>query len=249
MASIGGRRGGFGTTLLLSGSIVGATLLVLFACTRLFPDASLTTLAVVGGIASTLIAVMITRLIGARLVWKGVYAVSDGLLSLSEGDYGVRLAVERDDEVGRLVARFNTLAERLRRDRSGVYQKEMLLEQVLAASTTIAVIVNEADRIVYSNPAAEQFFQPSGAGKKIDGERLGDLLVAGPRELIEAAAATHDVLFTCERGDAAEPETFHLAKHYFEISTQKHTLFMLKPLTKELARKEVETWKKAIRVL
>ena len=40
-----------------------------------------------------------------------------------------------------------------------------------------------------------------------------------------------------------------MAKHYFEISTQKHTLFMLKPLTKELARKEVETWKKAIRVL
>jgi two-component system nitrogen regulation sensor histidine kinase NtrY len=246
LASIGGRRGGFGTALLLAGGIVGATLGVLFVCSRMLPDASVSTLALVGGIAATVVAMIITRLVGARLVWKGVYAVSDGLLSLAEGDYGVRLAVERDDEVGRLVGRFNTLAERLRRDRSGVYQKEMLLEQVLAASTTIAVIVNEADRIVYSNPAAEQFF---GGGKKIDGERLGDLLVAGPRELLEAAAATHDVLFTCERGDAAEPETFHLAKHYFEISTQKHTLFMLKPLTKELARKEVETWKKAIRVL
>ena len=30
---------------------------------------------------------------------------------------------------------------------------------------------------------------------------------------------------------------------------QRHTLYILRPLTKELARKEVETWKKAIRVL
>jgi len=246
MASIGGRRGGFGPTLLLAAGIVLATLGVLFAWSRMLPGASLGTLAAVGGVTATVVAVVLTRLVGARLVWKGVYAVSDGLLSLSEGDYGVRLAVERNDEVGRLVARFNTLAERLRRDRSGVYQKEMLLERVLAASTTIAVIINEGDRIVYSNLAAEQFF---GGGKKIDGERLRELLAAGPRELLEAAAAPHDVLFTCERPDVAEPETFHLAKHYFEISTQKHTLFMLKPLTKELARKEVETWKKAIRVL
>src|SRR3954451_14469935 len=65
----------------------------------------------------------------------------------------------------------------------------------------------------------------------------------------EAAHALTDILFTCERPGAGEPETFHLSKHYFEISTQRHTLLLLKPLTQELARKEVETWKKAIRVL
>jgi two-component system nitrogen regulation sensor histidine kinase NtrY len=61
--------------------------------------------------------------------------------------------------------------------------------------------------------------------------------------------AEQGILFTCDRPGAGEAETFHLSKHYFEISTQKHTLLLLRPLTRELARKEVETWKKAIRVL
>jgi nitrogen fixation/metabolism regulation signal transduction histidine kinase len=179
-------------------------------------------------------------------VFDGVLAVGDGLLSLTEGDYGVRLAVLRDDEVGRLVARFNALAEKLRAERSGVYQREMLLEAVLAASTTIAAITNEAGRIVYANAAAEAFF---AAGKRVEGELLSDLLARAPQEVQEAAGAERDTLFTCDRGDGSEPETFHLSKHRFELSTQRHTLFLLKPLTKELQRKEVETWKKAIRVL
>jgi nitrogen fixation/metabolism regulation signal transduction histidine kinase len=145
-----------------------------------------------------------------------------------------------------LIRRFNALAETLRRDRSGIYQREMLLETVLAASTTIAVITNEAGRIIYANTSAEQFL---AGGQKIEGRLLPDLIAAAPDQLREATQAVTDILFTCERPGADEPETFHLSKHYFEISTQPHTLFMLKPLTKELARKEVETWKKAIRVL
>ena len=81
------------------------------------------------------------------------------------------------------------------------------------------------------------------------GGLLRELLAAGPRELQDPATTPRDVLFTCERPGADEPETFHLAKRHFEVSTQKHTLSMLKPLTKELARREVETWKKAIRML
>jgi two-component system nitrogen regulation sensor histidine kinase NtrY len=246
MTSAGAHRGSLAPALALSIVVVAATLGTVAACGALLPGTSTRTVVLAGGAAATLVTFIIHRLVAARLVWNGVFAVSDGLLSLSEGDYGVRLAVEREDEVGRLVRRFNTLAETLRRDRSGSYQKELLLERVLAASTTIAVIVNEAGRVIYGNPSAEQFF---AAGKKVEGALLPELMAAGPRELQEAANAPHDILFTLERSDASEPETFHLARHYFEISTQRHTLFMLKPLTKELARKEVETWKKAIRVL
>jgi nitrogen fixation/metabolism regulation signal transduction histidine kinase len=236
----------YATTLLVSLIIVLATLFVFLAVRRALPGATATTLAVVSGIGATLMVFAIHRLIAGRLVFDGVLAVGDGLLSLTEGDYGVRLAVLRDDEVGRLVARFNALAERLRAERSGVYQKEMLLEAVLAASTTIAAITNEAGRIVYANAAAEAFFV---ASKRIEGQLLSELLALAPKDVQEAASAERDILFTCDRADASEPETFHLSKHRFEISTQRHTLFLLKPLTKELQRKEVETWKKAIRVL
>ena len=51
------------------------------------------------------------------------------------------------------------------------------------------------------------------------------------------AKAERDMLFTCDFTDRDEPETFHLSKHPFELQTQRHTLFLLKPLTKELARK------------
>jgi len=250
MTSVASHRRSLLSTLLVSAGVVTATLATVFVCGRLAPQASPATLALSSGLAATVVVFLLNRLVAARLVWNGVQAVSDGLLSLTEGDYGVRLAVQRNDEVGHLVRRFNTLAETLRRDRSGLYQKEILLERVLAASATIAVIVNEAGRVVYANPSAQAYFGPYMAGgKRLEGESLPALIGAGPRELQEAASAPHDVLFTYERGEAAEPETYHLAKHYFEISTQRHTLFLLRPLTKELARKEVETWKKAIRVL
>src|SRR4029079_2263770 len=81
------------------------------------------------------------------------------------------------------------------------------------------------------------------------GSLLADWVALAPPDVQNAAKAERDILFTCDRADAAEPETFHLSKHGFELSTQRHTLFLLRPLTKELARKEIETWKKAIRVL
>jgi nitrogen fixation/metabolism regulation signal transduction histidine kinase len=236
---------GVATTLLVSIVVVLATLGAMLVVARALPDAAASTTYVVSGLAAIAIVFAIHRVVAGRLVWDGIRAVADGLLSLSEGDFGVRLAVLRADEVGRLVVRFNALADKIRRERSGVYQKEMLLEAVLAASTSIAVITNEAGRIVYANAAAEQFF---AQGKRIEGELLSDWLARAPADVQQAARSERDILFTCDFAEH-ETETFHLSKHPFELSTQKHTLLLLRPLTKELARKEIETWKKAIRVL
>ena len=241
-----GRARAFATTLLISLIVVLATLGAMLAVSRALAGASVATTYVAGGLVAMAAVFAILRAVAGRLVWDGVRAVADGLLSLGEGDFGVRLAVLRADEVGRLVVRFNALAEKLRRERSGVYQKEMLLEAVLAASTSIAVITNEAGRIVYANAAAEQFF---AQGKRIEGGLLADWLALAPADVQQAARSERDILFTCDFADRAETETFHLSKHPFELSTQRHVLFLLRPLTKELARKEIETWKKAIRVL
>jgi nitrogen fixation/metabolism regulation signal transduction histidine kinase len=240
------RAGSKFRTLILSVSVVAATLATQQLVGRVMPQAGATTTLATTVIVAVVLVFALHRLAAARLVWNGVFAVSDGLLSLTEGDYGVRLAVLRADEVGRLIARFNTLAEKLRIERSGIYQKEMLLETVLAASTTNAVIINEAGRVVYANASAEQFFR---ASRQLEGQSLVELLALAPKDVQDAASAPRDILFTCDRPGSDEPETFHLSKHAFEISTQRHTLFLLKPLTKELARKEVETWKKAIRLL
>lgn len=244
--SVAGHRRSLAPALASSIVVVAASVGTVVACARLLPGGSLWTVALVGGGAATVITFILQRLVGTRLVRNSIFATGAGLDSRSVDDRAVGPAVEREDGPGRLVRRFTPPAEALRRGRSVSSQKDLPLGPVLAASTTIAVIVDEAGRVIHANPSAEQFF---AAGKKIEGKSLAALLAAGPRELQEAARAPRDLLFTLERRDAVEPETFHLSRHAFGLSTERHTLFMLKPLTKELARQEVETWKKAIRAL
>src|SRR5215213_1188513 len=175
-----------------------------------------------------------------------ILAVSDGLLSLTERDYSMRLAVPRRDEVGMLLYRFNRLSEALRRERNELHQRELIPETILAATSIVVLLCNEAGRVVYSNRSARDFL---AGGGPIDGRALADLLGNVPEDVRTAVTTKGDVLFTTTRPGDEEPETYHLARRYFEFSMQRHTLYILRPLTRELARKEVETWKKAIRVL
>jgi two-component system, NtrC family, nitrogen regulation sensor histidine kinase NtrY len=45
------------------------------------------------------------------------------------------------------------------------------------------------------------------------------------------------------------PETYHLAKRHFELHGNTHTLLMVKHLTRELRRQEIDIWKKLVRVV
>ena len=112
----------------------------------------------------------------------------------------------------------------------------------------VVVLFNQDGRVVYSNAAARKFF---AGGDLIEGRDFATLMQHAPAEVQAAVANPNDVLFTCgdPSGGGDEPETFHLSRRYFEFSMQTHTLLVLRPLTREIARKEVETWKKAIRVL
>ncbi|HJT98647.1 MAG TPA: HAMP domain-containing sensor histidine kinase, partial [Rhodanobacteraceae bacterium] len=46
-----------------------------------------------------------------------------------------------------------------------------------------------------------------------------------------------------------DEETFHLSQRAFKLQGKPHRLYQLKRLTRELARQEVATWKKVIRVI
>ena len=181
--------------------------------------------------------------------------MSDGLLSFSEREYGMRLAAPNADEVlGDLVRRFNKLGEVLRTEHNDRYQREILLETVLETTSMAIVLCNEALRIVYANGAARELF---GDGRKLDGEDFRAILAAAPaafREAIEQRDRHH--LQRREprrpgrrRGRRASPETYHLARRYFQLSMQPHILFILKPLTRAILRKEADTWKRTIRVI
>jgi signal transduction histidine kinase len=65
--------------------------------------------------------------------------------------------------------------------------------------------------------------------------------------LREALRSGRDALFSLEQ--AGEEEVFHVARRAFELNGQRHDLTLVKRLTPELRRQEVDVWKRAIRTL
>jgi nitrogen fixation/metabolism regulation signal transduction histidine kinase len=221
--------------------------------------------AFVGGVALTAIAnVVLSRMTVADPATTIIQAVSDGLLSFSEREYGMRLASSNADEIlGELLRRFNKLGDVLRTEHNDRYQREILLETVLETTSMAIVLCNDAMRIVYANGAARELF---GAGRKLHGEDFRALLALAPPPFREAIERETDTIFSVETpttpttpgaglpaggepGPPGVPETYHLARRYFQLSMQPHILFILKPLTRAILRKEAETWKRTIRVI
>ena len=63
----------------------------------------------------------------------------------------------------------------------------------------------------------------------------------------EALARGGDGLFTA--GEGEDEEVYHLARSHFSLNGRRHELLLLRHLTAELRRQEVQTWKKVIRVI
>jgi nitrogen fixation/metabolism regulation signal transduction histidine kinase len=243
------------------------TLIVLFATVAgavvgwLLRDHALVSGAFAGGVALAALGVFVlSRLLVTDPATSILQAVADGLLSFSEREYGMRLAAPNADEVlGDLVRRFNKLGEVLRTEHNDRYQREILLETVLETTAMAVVLCNEALRIVYANGAARELF---GDGRKLDGHDFRAILAAAPAAFRQAIEQETDAIFSVETpgadaapgagadaGPAGAPETYHLARRYFQLSMQPHILFILKPLTRAILRKEADTWKRTIRII
>jgi nitrogen fixation/metabolism regulation signal transduction histidine kinase len=215
-----------------------------------------------GGVAATAVGTfLLSRLLVTDPAVSILQAVSDGLLSFSEREYGMRLAAPNGDEpLVNLVRRFNKLGEVLRTEHNDRYQREILLETVLETTAMAVVLCNEALRIVYANGAARDLF---GGGRKLDGQDFREILARAPAAFRQAIEQETDTIFSVETaapadgggapggeaGPTGAPETYHLARRYFQLSMQPHILFILKPLTRAILRKEAETWKRTIRVI
>lgn len=175
-------------------------------------------------------------------------ALRSGVASFKDHDYSVTIANRRDDELGELVNVYNDLAHALRAERFGLFQRELLLDTVIQSSAVAVLIVNQGGAIVYSNREAVELFRPAGESKlALEGENLEVLSRQRSTVLAEALEVRQDGLISLP--DDNEPEVFHLTCRQFTLNASVHQLFLLKKMTREIARKEVETWKKLIRVI
>jgi two-component system, NtrC family, nitrogen regulation sensor histidine kinase NtrY len=168
----------------------------------------------------------------------------DAVGSLRDGDLSVSVSDTRADELGEMARAYNGVGEILRRERQHLYQRELLLDTVIQASPLALVLTQQAGRIVYSNTAARRLFN---GGRKMEGAAFAELLQGAPASLREAALGERDGLYTVEAD--GEPDVFHVSHQTFTLNTREHRLYLFKQLTRELARQELATWKKVIRLM
>ncbi|MET0320822.1 MAG: ATP-binding protein [Duganella sp.] len=181
-------------------------------------------------------------------------ALTGTVTSYQDGDFSFSLRWPQNDELSDLVAAHNALGDVLRQQRLDLAQRELLLD-TMVQNTPVAMLLVRAEGgkldhgpVVYANVAARQLL---AEGRKLEGHRLDAILQAVSPALSEALARGGDGLFTTRsgHGDSEEEEVYHLARRSFHLNGRRHELLLLRQLTMELRRQEVQTWKKVIRVI
>jgi nitrogen fixation/metabolism regulation signal transduction histidine kinase len=123
-------------------------------------------------------------------------------------------------------------------------QKERLLQTVVENAPMAIVLYGHTGKLLYSNAEARDLFFE---GRSLTGENFLRLLDHAPEALRQGLLAENDALFTVEQD--GQSCTYHLAKRYFDLENVPQTLLMVKHLTPELGRQEIEVWKKVIRII
>ena len=174
-------------------------------------------------------------------------ALEGTVASYQDGDFSFGLHWPHNDELAALVAAHNALGNVLRQQRLALVQRELLLDTMVQNTPVAMLLAGDSasgSAIVYANLAARELLNE---GRKLEGHRLADILAQAAPALGEAVARGGDGLFTTGVGD--EEEVYHLARRSFTLNGRKHELLLLRQLTQELRRQEVQTWKKVIRVI
>jgi two-component system nitrogen regulation sensor histidine kinase NtrY len=164
--------------------------------------------------------------------------------SYRDGDFAFSLRWPRHDELGELVDAHNALGDVLREQRLGLVQRELLLDTMVQNTPVAMLLVAESGPIVYANIAARQLLNQ---GRKLEGHPISDILARAAAPLRDAIDRGGDGLFSV--GSEDEEEIYHLARRSFLLNGRKHELLLLRQITVELRRQEVQTWKKVIRVI
>ncbi|WP_444932274.1 sensor histidine kinase [Microbulbifer sp. SSSA002] len=171
-------------------------------------------------------------------------SLQNGLLNFRDGDFSISLVPPKDSELRQITLLYNEVGEYLRKERAHIYQRELLLDTVIQTSPQTLLLINQNDRIIYSNNSAKQLLNH---GKPIQGLLLQQALSESPKEIARAINSWKNGLFNYT--DRHGPHSIHIGNSTFVLNTQTHRLIVLREMTRELTRAEVEVWKKVIRLI
>ncbi|SDJ68737.1 sensor histidine kinase [Microbulbifer yueqingensis] len=196
------------------------------------------------GLAAALVVLVLLLRLVIRPLNQTLQALEGGLLNFRDGDFSVSLAIKRNDELGRLALLYNDAGEILRRERAHIYQRELLLDTMIQSSPHTLLLVDQGGHIIYANASARHLLH---RGKPITGMLLADLLETCPPELGRAIRSGEDGLYNYS--DEHGGHSQHVSNSVFVLNAQRHRLVLIREMTRELTRAEVQVWKKVIRLI
>lgn len=175
---------------------------------------------------------------------RALESLYGGLLNFRDGDFSISLAFDRNDQLGELAGLYNEVGEILRRERAHIHQRELLLDTVIQSSPLALLLIDHREHIIYANTSARHLLH---GGRPLHGHTLAQILPHCPPELAQAIEQRRDGLTSYM--DKENTHTLHISNSTFVLNSQKHRLILLREMTRELTRAEVQVWKKVIRVI
>jgi len=162
--------------------------------------------------------------------------------NLQDGSFNTSANQQHIKVLAPLAEQLQQMTAELRLQRSSLYQRELLLDTLVQANPGALILTNAAGRVMMTNPPARQLLNN---GKDFNGSGLQYYTQALP-ELAEAIRLNQAGLVRLASKQAA---VWHLAISQFQLHNQQHHLYLLKPLSRELAREELNAWKTLLRVI
>lgn len=185
---------------------------------------------------------LVSRLMHSQKI--KIAAIQNGMLNLMDNDFSVSITELGNDELSEIITIFNQLSEKLRKERQHVYQRELLLDLVIQNSNMGVVLIDQEDRVIYSNGFAKNILN---AGKPINGMYFSDAITATSLSLKEILSERKEGLFRVK--EQSGEELYHITTGRFILNACKHEVILLKRMTFELHRQETAIWKKVIRTI
>ncbi len=134
-------------------------------------------------LGATLLALAITGVAAfalAETVTGPVGAITRRAAEMAGGDFSRPIEVEAEDEIGRLAAMFNYMAERLRNTLYQMEEEKHRLEVVLTNMADGVLALDSEGRIMLANPRALELMD--APGDEVMGRPIGEVLREAPLE-------------------------------------------------------------------
>ena len=200
---------------------------------------------------AALVAVVLVGVLSGIVIWRTFVplralfrALVGTVAGYRDGDFSFGITWDKYSDLIELVDAHNELGNTLREQRLGLVQRELLLDTMVQNTPVAMLLLDPGERVVLGNLAARKMV---GDGRKLEGHTLDALLERAPAAVREAFARGGDGMFTV--GDDDHEDIYHLARRMFRLNGRQHELVLLRQMTAELRRQEVQTWKKVIRVI